>query len=53
MRRFALVGMAGEGYRKPAFELLQQQQEDHSDHESWKRTAVRKAMNEYWSHNKT
>jgi len=30
MRRVALVGMAGEGYRKPAFGLRQQQQEDYS-----------------------
>jgi len=51
-RRFALIGMAGEGYKKPAFRLRQQQQKDYSDHESWNRTAVRKAMNEYWRHNR-
>jgi hypothetical protein len=44
--------MAGEEYKKSVFKLRQQQQKDYSD-ESWKRIAVRKAMNEYWKRNKT
>jgi hypothetical protein len=39
--------MAGEEYKKSVFTLRQQQQKDYRD-ESWKRTAVRKAMNDYW-----
>jgi hypothetical protein len=39
--------------KNPAFKLRQQQQGDYSDElSSWKKTAVRKAMNEYWRHNK-
>jgi hypothetical protein len=55
---FALVVMVGDEeeykFKNPAFKLRQQQQGDYSDElSSCKMTALRKAMNEYWRHNKT